>query len=546
VYKDRIVFVGNSNFAQEVEAEEVVDLNGKYLLPGFIDSHTHIESTLLHPAEFSKIAIGHGTCAVISDPHEIANVLGKDGINYILDVTKDLPVDFYFLLPSCVPSTNLGTSGAKLTAEDIKPFLKKERILGLAEVMNYPGVVQGTKEVMDKLETCEKYFIDGHAPSVTGKELCGYISCGIRQEHEATTLKEAKEKLRLGMRVKIREGSSAKNLSDLIPLVNPKNSRFFSFCTDDIHPEDLQKGHLNLILQKAVHQGLDPVLAVQMATINPALHYDLQDRGAIAPGYQSDILVVTDLLDFKVNKVYKKGKLVAEKGKCLEKISPKKKSIVRETIHVKDFARKKLILKPRGKKINVIEIVPGQITTNKIVEEVKIGNDEVISDIEKDILKLVVVERHKDKGNIGIGFVKGFGIQRGAIASSVSHDSHNIISVGASDEDIFLAVKRVMKLKGGMVVISGGLILAELPLPIAGLMTDEDVDSVVLKTKALSSEVQKLGCRIEHPFFVLSFLALPVIPSLKLTDLGLVDVDQFKIIDLFLEKKNEEKKKSKA
>lgn len=535
IYKDRVVGISKPG-TKYVEAEEVIELNGKYICPSFVDSHIHIESSMLHPVEFCKAAVPHGTGAVIADPHEIANVLGVKGIKYMLDATKGLPLDFYFMLPSCVPSSNLETSGASLEASDLKPLMKKERVLGLAEVMNYPAVIEGRKDILDKIELAKKKSVDGHCPGLSGNELQAYVTAGIYSEHEAVSLEEAKEKLRLGMQIKIREGSSAKNMDALLPLITPHNSAFLSLCSDDIQPQDLRQGHIDALIRKAIGEGADPMLVLQMATIYPCLQYGIKKRGAVVPGYFADILVLDDLHDICVELVIKDGKKVMEHGKVLFKAGIKRKSIVKETVNIKPLKIEDLSIEARGSIAKVIEIVPDQIITRAQEAEVKVKDGFVESDPERDVLKIVVVERHKASGRIGKGLVKGFGLNNGALASTFAHDSHNIICVGVSDEDMLSAIRRVAKIKGGMVFVSGGMVIAEVPLPVAGLMSEEPIHKLIEGLDKLEEAVKAAGCKLEYPFGELSFLALPEIPELKLTDYGLVDVSKFKVVSLFEKK----------
>lgn len=527
LHKEHIAGIGDYSGEQEI------DLNGRYVAPGFIDSHLHIESTLLYPGELARVIVPHGTTSIISDPHEIANVLGIAGIKYLLEISKGLPLDMFFTVPSCVPATELETSGAKLHSEEVISLLKEERVIKLGEMMNFPGVLSGQKEVLEKIEAASAVGVEGHAPGLTGKDLNAYISAGVSSDHETVGLEEAREKLKAGMQILVREGSSAKNMEAILPLINSSNARFFCFCTDDIYPRDLTEGHLNKIIKKAVSLKLDPVIAVQMASINAARYYNLKGYGAVAPGYFADINVISNLEDFEVDMVFKKGKMVASRGRPLFEVKLKKKAGVRETVKIKPFEVEALGIRAKADYAKAIELVPGQILTKSIVVAVKKKNGHVVSDPDSDVLKLVVVERHKATGGIGIGLVKGFGLRRGALASSVAHDSHNIICVGVDDEDIVGAIRRVAKLEGGMVAVRGGLVLAELPLPIAGLISDEPLKNVLEKQKKLDEAAKELGARIKYPFGVLSFLALPVIPELRLTDKGLVDVAKFKIVNLF-------------
>ena len=518
------------------EAHQVIDLEGKYLLPGFIDGHIHIESSLLCPSEFAKLVLPHGTTTIIADPHEIANVLGEKGIEYMLRASENLPLDIYFMIPSCVPATHMETAGGEIGIRNIENLLKEERILGLAEMMNFPGVIFGVPEVLEKIKITKenKKIVDGHSPGLSGQNLQAYISAGIESDHECTAREEAEEKLRSGMRIMIREGSAAKNLEELLPVVNEKNYHRCFFVSDDKHPEDLlHQGHINYIVRKAVKLGLSPVRAIQMATLNTAQYFNLKGKGAIAPGYIADLLIVEDLSGFNINKVFKSGKLVVNEGKLMIDIPHYEDPSVLNTVHIKSISPYNFIIKDKGKKVKVIEIIPNQIVTRKLIIEPKVEKGEIISDTENDILKLAVVERHKNTGNIGLGLVKGFGIKKGAIASSVAHDSHNIVIVGVDNYSMALAINEISKMGGGFVVVADGEIRASLPLPIAGLMSNESGEKVIEKLKKLLKSAEDLGSQIENPFITLSFLALPVIPKLKLTDKGLVDVDKFEIVSLY-------------
>jgi adenine deaminase len=540
---DTIVGIGYDYYT----AEQVYDLSGLYLLPGLIDGHIHIESSLLNLTEFSHLLLLAGTTTIIADPHEITNVLGTKGIDYMLAASKDLPLDIFLMIPSCVPSTNMETTGGLITPKEIKKYLNKQRVLGLAEMMNFPGVVAGIPEVLEKIFITSQAnkIIDGHCPRLYGKLLQAYVGAGICSDHECINVKEAQEKLRTGMRVMIREGTAAKNLSDLISMVNIRNSRRCFFVSDDKHPDELlTSGHMNATLRKAVSLGMDPVTAVQMATLNTAEYFRFYDRGAIAPGKKADIAIVDNLTDFNVKKVIKNGKVIVEDKKLKIALPHYKDRTVLSTMKVKPFTIKKLKVAARGDMINVIRIIPNQIITEKWVttptiiknSKFKIQNSklgEVVSDFERDILKLVVIERHKKTGNMGIGFVSGFGFKKGAIASSVAHDSHNIIVVGTNDKDIHQAIKEIIKIGGGFVTVDKGKAKASLALPIAGLMSDEPAEVVSNKLRILLNTVKPWGTKVDNPFITLSFLALPVIPELKLTDKGLVDVGKFKIIPLF-------------
>ncbi len=527
IYKDRIVGIG------EYSGEEEIDLNGRYLTPGFIDSHLHIESTFLLPPELARVVVPHGTTAIIADAHGIANVLGLKGIKYLLQQSEDLPLDIFFAVPGCMPLADLETSGIKLKVQEVLTLLKNERVLRLGEIMNFPEVIAGKKPVLENIESAGDCGIEGHAPGLLGKDLNAYISAGIYSDHESVSLKEAQEKLKAGMQILVREGSSSKNLEAILPLITPANSRFFCFCTDDLSPEDLAAGHLNQILRKAVALKLPAITALQMVTINPARHYGLTGFGALAPGYYANINVLSNLEDFNVEMGFKNGQKVSTKSRLEFEPKVKKNKIVRETIHVKPFEIEALELKAKSDYARTIELVPEQTLTKSILAAVKQKKGLVVADPDNDILKLVVVERHKGTGNIGLGLVKGFGLKHGALASSVSHDAHNIICVGVDDEDSVSAVRRVVDLSGGMVAVQGGLVMADLALPVAGLMSDSSLSEVLTKQQKLEQAVETLGGKAKEAFAALAFLASPVIPELRLTDKGLVDVSKFKIVELF-------------
>lgn len=535
IYRTDVAIVGDRIAGLgRYEAKRTIDVSSKLILPGFIDSHVHLESSMLTPAEFTRAALPHGTTAVVADPHEIANVLGEKGIAYILAASQGLPLDFYFMLPSCVPATRLETSGAHLTSSHLKPFLKHERVLGLAEVMNYPGVLSGEPEVLKKLKDFSGAVIDGHAPGLTGKDLTAYIAAGITSDHECVSSGEAREKTRLGMTIFIREGSSAKDLEALLPAVTAGNSRFFTFATDDLQPGDLKKGGINLVIQKAIRLGLDPVTAVQMATVNPARHFGLKYRGAILPGYVADMVVIDGFENFNVKMVFKSGRLVVEREKVIVPVRNVHHAAAKTSVRTRPVTRQGIRLRAGSDRARVIELIPDQIETRHSIMQIATQDGFVVSDTAKDIIRLLVIERHRATGNVGFGLVKGLGLASGALAATVAHDSHNIIVAGVEDSDILLAISEIKKLQGGLVVVNKGKVLAELPLPVAGLMSDKPLDFVVKKLAGIDQAVKQLGVKIEHPFGILSFLALPVIPELKLTDRGLVDVKQFKFVDLFV------------
>ncbi|MHB9098844.1 MAG: adenine deaminase [Syntrophales bacterium] len=512
----------------------VIDAGGDFISPGFMDAHMHPESTLLSPRELARAVLARGTTAIMADPHEIANVLGVDGIRFMLEASAGLPVDFHFLLPSCVPATGLETSGASLSAHDLKPFLRKKRVLGLAEMMNYPGVLAGSDPILEKLAAFGGRIRDGHAPLLAGRDLNAYISAGIRSDHECTGREEAREKLRLGMHIMIREGTQAKNLREIIPLVNPINNRRFSLVTDDLHPHDLlAKGHLDHLVDMAVGEGVDPLEAIRMVTMNTAAYFGLRDVGAVAPGYRADLLILSSLEPVRVRSVIKGGRVVFDKGMftCREAADPGYGRM--SAMNVRPFGREAFTIPCEGERIRVIGLVPGQILTHRLVCEPTVRAGAVVSDPRRDLLKLAVVERHRATGRIGVGFVQGFGLKEGALASSVAHDSHNIIGVGCDDGDLYRAVKSVEEMRGGLVAVRNGEVLARLPLPLAGLMSDRPLAEVARGWQELRRAAQAFGSLPDEPFMVLSFLALPVIPELKLTDRGLVDVTLFQHVPLF-------------
>ncbi len=525
VYGDRIAGIGDYD-----KAREVTDLEGAFLAPGLINGHTHIESSMLHPVRYAQAVIPRGTLAVVTDLHEIANVCGPSGIRFVTDLARQLPFDMLFMAPSCVPATNLETSGARINSGDIKRILDHPRIIGLGEMMNFAGVVTGDEEVLKKIGAGKGKVIDGHAPGLTGRQLNAYLSAGILSDHESTTIEEGREKLRLGMYLMIREGSSERNLDALLPLVTDNTYKRCFFVVDDRSCSDLlREGDVDSVVRKAISRGLDPVRAIQMATINAAEYFRLHDRGAIAPGYMANFITITDLPKLEIDAVFYRGKPVGKQGKSLF-LAPPVTPELRDTVRIKSPTARSLRIAATGEIHPVIEIVPRQIVTRKVEEKVKIVDGAVVSDVEQDILKLVVVERHKASGNIGLGLVKGFGLKKGALASSVAHDSHNIIAVGTDDFDILKAIEEIRTLQGGLVVCASLEVLASLPLPIAGLLSPEPLDEVVSRYENVDKAAASLGNLPPAPFTILSFLALPVIPELRLTDLGLVDVNEFRLI----------------
>ena len=525
------------------KAKEEIDCNGGYICPSFIDAHIHIESTLLTPLEFSKAVVPHGTGAVVADPHEIANCNGLDGIYYMIETTKGLPIDFYFTAPSCVPATHLETSGARLGPGEIEKILRMERVVALGELMNFPGVIEGDEEVWQKIKLAHRLSvpIDGHAPKVTGNRLCAYVGAGIDSDHECTEVGEAEEKLSLGMYLYLREGTTEKNLKELLPVVTSSNAHRCCIVSDDRHPYDLiRDGHLDHMLKIAVKEGLDPFRALSMVTINPALRYGIKGKGLVAPGFFADLVMLKDLEDFSVEWTMYRGDMVYQNGqlkKALFEVLETPWIRAKEEVNIPlriDISSLDFVVPLKGKKIRVIGIVEGQIITQHLIMDVKGRNGEAISDSKRDILKIAVVERHGKNGNVGIGFVHGFGLKEGAIASTVAHDSHNFIVTGVDDRSMKRAVAALVDSGGGLCVTRGEEVLAHLPLPVAGLMTSKPVEEVAKALSDLMFQSQAIGANIENPFMALSFLALPVIPHLKITDMGLVDVDLFEIVPLFI------------
>ncbi len=528
VFDGQVVGIGS------YKGRKTVDVSGKYLSPGFIDGHVHIESSMVEVREFARAVVPLGTTSVVIDPHEIANVFGLEGIQYMLKSSKYNPLNVFLMLPSCVPATEFETSGAALKGFDLYPLLAEKWVLGIGEVMNYPGVLKQDEEVLDKITMSHEKRVDGHAPGLSGKDLCAYVAAGVRSDHEGTTVEEVREKLRLGMHVMMREGSLTKNLKDLLPLITPYNIGRCLFVTDDRHPKDiLEEGHIDYMVRTAIEFGIDPVSAVRLATINTADYFKLDKLGAIAPGCTADILVLDSLEDVRVGQVYKRGELVAENGELLDLPVDVPRIPLRGSVNLKFLTLDDFKLPAKAKRIRVIEIVPQQILTRTFIAEARTVDGFAESDPDNDIVKVVVVERHHASDNMGRGFLKGFGLKKGAIASSVSHDSHNIVVAGVNDADMLEAVIEIARMKGGLSIVADGKVLGRLPLPIAGLMSDQPLTRVRDDLEDLGRVAASLGVGVKDPFMALSFISLPVVPELKLTDLGLFDVKAFKFVDVF-------------
>jgi len=511
------------------DAGQVIDLGGAYLAPGFIDGHVHIESSMLHPCQFARVVVPHGTTSICTDLHEITNVAGLDGIRFVLSSTRRVPLDFFFQIASCVPSTHMETAGAAIGRAEVSRLLKWKNNVGLGEMMNYPGVVNAFPPVIDELEAAQGHVIDGHAPGLGGRQLNAYIAAHISSDHETTDLEEGREKLSRGLYLMIREGTTEKNLETLLPLVSDGNWPRCMFVSDDRSCSDLlQDGHIDAILRRAIELGLDPIRAIQLATCNPARYFRLHDLGYIAPGARANLVTFTSLEKIDIDMVFYNGRLTARQGEYLGTVTSTTPQKLTHSIHVRPFGMEALQLKIERDEFPVIELIPGQIVTHKKV--IRIGRGIFHPDTEKDLLKAVVVERHRATGNIGLGVVKGFGIKNGAIASTVAHDSHNIVAVGTSDADIMAAIKAIEEMQGGLVVCRDGKAIARLPLPVCGLLATGDAAEVSRQFEHLEKTAARLGKLPPAPFALLSFIALPVIPELRLTDMGIVDVLQFKII----------------
>ncbi|WP_270940361.1 adenine deaminase [Romboutsia lituseburensis] len=528
---DNGVIVGVGSY----DGIENIDLEGKFIVPGLIDSHLHIESAMVTPQEFAKAVVPRGTTTVIADPHEIANVCGLDGIEYMINSSENLPLDVYIMLPSCVPATKFENSGSVLSSDELTKFINHPKVLGLGEMMNYPGVIYKDEDVISKLNLAHKSdkLIDGHGPDIKDEKLNAYVVSGVCTEHECSTVEEMLDRIRLGMYVMIREGSAARNLEELVRGINSFNYQRCLFCTDDRHPQDtLNSGHIDNNVRLAIKNGIDPITAIQIATINAANCYNLKSIGAISPGYKADLLIVDNLKDFNIEEVYKNGKLVGKHKKALFETKLVDTSKVIDTVNIDEVNKENLKIILESDIVNVIRLLPHNLVTEKVVRKVDIKNNEFKYNEKLDILKLVVIERHKNTGNIGLGLVENFKLKNGSIASTIAHDSHNIIVIGDNDEDILNAIEEVKRIGGGISISSNGKILDSLSLPIGGIVSDKSIEYVNDKlNKMLNLAYNELNVSKEiDPFMTLSFLALPVIPQIKLTDKGLFDVIKFEFI----------------
>jgi adenine deaminase len=511
----------------DYDGAEIVDASGRYVIPGFIDAHMHLESTKLLPDEFARLVLPLGTTAVVADPHEIANVLGSDGVHWLLDFCDDLPLDVYFMAPSCVPASAFESPRRALNDGDLESLLRRRRVLGLAEMMNFPGVIAGDERELSKLRLEGAVHVDGHAPGVVGKELNAYAAAGIRSDHEALTLEEGRERLRAGVWLLIREASMARNLEALVPLVRELGPAQIAFCTDDRDPDDIvDDGHINGMVRKAVAAGVEPADAIVVATLNPARWHGLRHLGAVAPGYQADLLVLPDLESFRPELVLKAGRRIGEI------VRPEVPEWVRQSVRVAPISRRDFAIASNGGPVRVIGLVPDQVVTESLVDRPTVEDGIAVADADRDLAKIAVVERHLATGRIGLGFVRGSGLRRGALASTVAHDAHNVVVLGVSDDDMLVAVERVVELGGGIVAVDGGRVVAECPLPVAGLLSVAPLEAVIAQSRACTDAAVALGWSGATPFLTMSFLALSVIPALKITDRGLVDVERFELVPL--------------
>ncbi len=532
IYQKRIAGIGDYS-----EGKKVIDLKEKFLVPGLINAHLHIESTMLEPREFAKAVLARGTTTVIADPHEIANVMGLKGVEFFLNYTEGIPLNIYFMLPSCVPATEMETNGANVKVMDMIGFIEKyPRVLGLGEVMNYPGILHQDEKLLTMIELFRHKYkkIDGHAPGLSGKDLNAYSAAFIKSDHESTTAEEAYEKLSCGMQVLMRYGSGEKDLENLLPIVNDKTQPYLSFCTDDKHPEDIINGDIDEMIRISIDKGVDPITALRIGSINTARHYDLRSMGAIAPGYKADMVVVSDLNNFYPEIVIKDAKIVAENGKCVATFPPPLtdfKEVV-NTVHCPLYKAEDFLFNLKQERVNLrgIKVFGDSVLTKEVIESVKVVEGEPdCTNI--DFAKICVVNRYTKEKQFALGYVSGTGMKRGAIALSVGHDSHNISVTGKNERDMECALNDVIKNKGGMTVALNGNVIASLPLSIGGLMSTESLEEVLKKQNLLLKAVkQELGCSLDNPFMALSFVQLEVIPELKITNLGLIDINTFQFV----------------
>jgi adenine deaminase len=511
----------------EYEGKETLDASGRYVVPGFVDAHMHLETSKLLFHEFARLVLPLGTTTVVVDPHEIANVLGTDGVHWLLDACAQLPLDVYVMASSSVPASRFESPRRPFTAGDLEGLMRRRRVIGLAEMMNFPGVVSGDPHELEKLALPGAEHVDGHAPGVLGKSLNAYAAARIYSDHEAFTIEEGRERLRAGMWLLIREASAARNLEALIPLAKELGPHRIAFCTDDREPEHIaEDGHINSMVRDAVAAGVPPEDALVLATLNPATWHRLSHLGAIAPGYQADLLLLPDLERFVPETVLKRGAPPGE----IER--PEVPEWVKHSVRVRHVAARDFAIPWDGGQARVIGVVPGQIVTESIVDDPAVEDGQVVADPDRDLAKIAVVERHLGTGRMAVGLVRGFGLRSGALASTFSHDAHNIVLVGVDDHDLARAVRRLIEIGGGEVVVEDGGVRAELALPVAGLLSEEPLESVVASSRGCIEAAAKLGCTLESPFQTLAFLALSVIPSLKITDAGIVDVDRFELVPL--------------
>jgi adenine deaminase len=526
---DRIAGVGS------YRGREVVELDGAWVLPGLIDAHVHVESSMVPPAEMARAVVPRGTTSIVADPHEIANVLGVEGVRWMLDDALGAPFEMVVMAPSCVPASHLATSGAALGVAELSWLAADPRVRGLAEVMSFPSVVAGDAEVLAKLDVFAGRPIDGHAPGLSGAALAAYAAAGPRSDHECTTVEEAREKLRAGLVVFLRQATNAQNLRDLLPLVDAQTERRLCLCTDDRQPADLlDEGHMDALVRMAIDGGVDPLTAIRTVTLNPTEHFGLLDRGAVAPGRRADLLACRDLRDLRPHLVWHGGRLVARGGELVGDAAPRVRPPLPPSVRV-DWERVDFSLRAEGRRARVLGLIADQLVTRHLVEEVTVRDGIAVADPGRDLLRMAVVERHLGSGRVGQGFVRGLGLGRGAIASTVAHDHHNLVVAGADEVSMATAARRAAALGGGLVAAMGEEVLAEVPLPYAGLMSDRPIEEVRRELDGAIAAAHALGSPLRDPFMALSFAALEVIPSLKLTDRGLVDVDKFELVPLWVD-----------